>query len=151
MNGFSWVIENEIAGMARPGYGAEQLWEWLADRNVGLVVSLTHDTPDPGVLAKHGLDLAHLPVADFTPPDAETIDEFLEKARFYNHEGKAIVVHCGAGIGRTGTMIACYLVDKGFDPAEAVEIVRRARPGSIETPEQEQAVHALAKRMKPGP
>ncbi len=97
MNGFSWVIENEIAGMARPDATGDQVWSWLADRNVGLVVSLTATPPDAGVLAKHGLDLAHLPVPDFSPPPPELIDSFLEQARFYRHEGRGIVVHCGAG------------------------------------------------------
>ena len=56
-------------------------------------------------------------------------------------------MHCGAGIGRTGTMIACYLVDKGFSAEEAIQLVRQARPGSIETREQEQVIHDLAQRM----
>jgi atypical dual specificity phosphatase len=148
MNNFSWVIENEIAGMARPDMRSEAIWAWLAERNVGLVVSLTSGAPSADVLARHGLDLLHSPVPDFTPPGAEVIAEFLQKARFYRHEGKAIVVHCGAGIGRTGTLIACYLVDKGYDPEEAIDTVRRARPGSIETSEQEQAVRALAERLR---
>lgn len=148
MNNFSWVIENEIAGMARPSGRSDAIWPWLAERSVGLVVSLTTAAPDADLLAHHGIDVLHLPVPDFTPPSAQVIGEFLEKARFYRHEGKAIVVHCGAGIGRTGTLIACYLVAKGLDPEEAIETVRRARPGSIETPEQEQAVRALAERLR---
>jgi atypical dual specificity phosphatase len=148
MNGFSWVVENEIAGMARPEPRSEAIWAWLAERNIGLVVSLTTAAPDAGVLARYGLDLLHLPVPDFSAPNQEVIREFLEKARFYRHEGKAIVVHCGAGIGRTGTLIACYLVDKGMDPGEAITKVREARPGSIETPDQERAVRALAERLR---
>lgn len=147
MNGFSWVIDNEIGGMARPDGRDEAIWGWLSERNIGLVVSLTGAAPDAGVLARNGLDLLHLPVPDFTPPTLDAINEFLEKARFYHHEGKGIVVHCGAGIGRTGTMIACYLVDKGFSAEEAIQLVRQARPGSIETREQEQVIHDLAQRM----
>jgi atypical dual specificity phosphatase len=147
VNGFSWVIENEIGGMARPDPRHEGVWAWLAERNVGLVVSLTGAAPDAGVLARHGLDLLHLPIADFTPPGPGDIEEFIAKARFYRHEGKAVVVHCGAGIGRTGTMIACYLVDRGFGADEAIRLVREARPGSIETVEQEQVIHDLAARQ----
>lgn len=150
MNGFSWVIENEIAGMARPQLRADALWEWLAGQGIGLVVSLTRDAPDAGLLARFGVDLAHLPVPDFTPPTPAGIDEFLEKAHFYRHEGKSIVVHCGAGMGRTGTMIACYLVGKGMSAADAIEIVRQARPGSIETLAQEECVVELAARLDAG-
>jgi atypical dual specificity phosphatase len=147
VNGFSWVIENEIAGMARPDFRAESLWRWLAERNIGLVVSLTGGAPDADLLAQHGIELLHLPVPDFAPPGKEAVDAFLQQARFQRHQGKAVVVHCGAGIGRTGTMIACYLVDKGFAPDEAIRMVRHARPGSIETAEQERVVHELAARL----
>ena len=41
-----------------------------------------------------------------------------------------------------------YLVDKGFDAEQAIQMVREARPGSIETPDQEQVIHDLAARMK---
>jgi len=54
------------------------------------------------------------------------------------------VVSCYAGIGRTGTVLACYLVHRGEEPAEAIIRVRRLRPGSIETPEQETAVRQYA-------
>ena len=148
MNGFSWVLENEIGGMARPDGRDETIWNWLAERNIGLVVSLTTVAPDAGVLARHGIDVLHLPVPDFTPPSPQAISEFLEKARFYRHDGKAIVVHCGAGVGRTGTMIASYLVDKGLSAEEAIRAVRESRPGSIETVEQEQAIIDLAGRMR---
>src|SRR5688572_15836237 len=56
MNGFSWVVENQIAGMARPELRSEAVWAWLAERNIGLVVSLTSAAPDAGVLARYGLD-----------------------------------------------------------------------------------------------
>lgn len=148
MNNFSWVIEGEIAGMARP-YGRDAgLWPWLAQQGIRLVVSLTGAIPDANELAAAGIDLLHIPVEDFSPPGEEDIDRFLGTARFYRHEGKAIVVHCGAGVGRTGTMIACYLVDKGMTAPEAIELVRKRRPGSIETLEQEQAVFELAARLR---
>ena len=146
MNGFSWVIENEIAGMASPMGRDDALWQWLADKGIGLVVSLTTRAPDSNLLASHGLELLHLPVPDFTPPPPDAIDQFIEHARFQRHEGRAIVVHCGAGIGRTGTLIACYLVDQGMTAEQAIREVRGKRPGSVETPEQEAAVRGFAAR-----
>jgi atypical dual specificity phosphatase len=134
--------------MASPAGKDDAIWQWLADQGVGLIVSLTSRAPDRNALASHGLELLHIPVPDFTPPMPEDIDTFIEHARFYRHERRGIVVHCGAGYGRTGTLIACYLVDRGMDPEGAIATVRKARPGSIETREQEQAVHDLAARLK---
>lgn len=46
------------------------------------------------------------------------------------------------GRGRTGVMAACYLVHfQGFYPQSAIGTVRQQRPGSIETFQQERAVH----------
>ena len=60
--------------------------------------------------------------------------------------GESVVVHCAAGYGRTGTMLACYLVHKGYGPTEAINEVRRKRPGSIETKEQENAIYEYSAR-----
>ena len=51
------------------------------------------------------------------------------------------VVHCAAGLGRTGTFAAQLLVTSGLTPQKAIAAVRQARPGTIETEAQEQAVY----------
>ena len=57
------------------------------------------------------------------------------------HERKmGLAVHCAAGLGRTGVVLACYFIDKGLTAANAIARVRRLRPGSIETEEQEKAI-----------
>lgn len=52
-----------------------------------------------------------------------------------------VAVHCRAGYGRTGTMLACYLVAvEGYSAVDAIAETRRRRSWSIETEQQEQAV-----------
>ena len=51
-----------------------------------------------------------------------------------------MLLHCRGGIGRTGTIAARLLVEFGFKPADAIALVRRTRPGTIETSAQEQYV-----------
>lgn len=150
VNNFSWVIEGEIAGMAQPPASGEALWQWLHERGIKLVVSLTPRSPDRELLARYSMEVLHLPVPDFTPPAPEIIRKFLEHARFYRRQKQALVVHCAAGIGRTGTLIACYLVDRGMDADAAIAAVRKARPGSIETGEQEEAVRRLERELRAG-
>ena len=93
----------------------------------------------------------YVPVRDFTPPDQDQIDrmiEFIDEQLVQN--SRPVVVSCFAGIGRTGTVLACYLVKRGADPADAINEVRRLRPGSVQTPEQEAAVHEYAQRHTAG-
>lgn len=58
-------------------------------------------------------------------------------------------MHCTLGFGRTGTMLACYLVkERGLCAGDAIAEIRRLRPGSIETYEQEKAVFQFYQRTK---
>ena len=54
-------------------------------------------------------------------------------------------MHCGGGLGRTGTLLACYYVRRGLSPEEAIAWVRAGRPGAVETPEQVATVAAFAR------
>ncbi|MDR1520266.1 MAG: dual specificity protein phosphatase family protein [Planctomycetota bacterium] len=154
---FSFVIPGKLAGCARPG----GLWGDLRSDLAGLVrqgvaalVSLTQDALEPAALRDAGLAALHLPIADFAAPTQEQIAEFVAFADRWIGAGGAVAVHCGAGYGRTGVMLACYLVSRGASAEEALRLVRRERPGSVETSEQERSVRdfylSLARRLEIG-
>ena len=61
-------------------------------------------------------------------------------------EGENIVVHCRGGLGRAGMISAHLLVESGVEPNAAMDRVRAARPGAIETPQQEGRVRSGSPR-----
>ena len=136
---FCWLIEGEIAGMARPSSSVND-FEILKDSDIGAIVSLTESPLNKVLIEEFGFEVKHIPVKDFETPSLVQIEDFLEFAKNVRAKDKKLVVHCDAGIGRTGTMLACYLVSKGYNAEKAIELVREKRPGSIETNEQEKIV-----------
>jgi atypical dual specificity phosphatase len=119
----------------------------LAEQGVALLVNLHERAHPPAALARHRLTELHLPVPDFTPPTAAQLDHGVAAVEEALANGQKVAVHCGAGLGRTGTLLACYLVKQGCSPAEAIARIRRLRPGSVETAQQELAVHAYAREI----
>ena len=97
---------------------------------------------------KMGIEWHHLPIDDVSVPD-EDFDELWEysgaRLRMHLAKGRCAVIHCRGGLGRTGLVAARLLVELGYKPDQAIDEVRRARPGAIETTEQEQYV----KRCQP--
>ncbi len=83
-----------------------------------------------------GMAWYHLPVGDFQAP-GEAFAEPWAGARpaLLEHLGMGgkILIHCKGGQGRSGTIAALLLIGCGHRPAEAIRIVRRTRPGAIET------------------
>jgi ADP-ribosyl-[dinitrogen reductase] hydrolase len=61
------------------------------------------------------------------------------------HRRSDLLVHCRGGLGRAGTIAARVLVELGMEPKKAIASVRAARPGAIETLQQEEFVLGLAK------
>jgi atypical dual specificity phosphatase len=99
---------------------------------------------------RHGLIEVHLPVSDFVAPTAEQLERGVTTILDARARGKYVAVHCGAGLGRTGTLLACYIVHRGkLGAREAIEQVRRIRPGSVESRAQIKAVEAYALRLPP--
>jgi atypical dual specificity phosphatase len=142
---FSFVVEGVLAGLARPGAGEV---EALAAHGIKGLVSLTETALGLDAVARGGLECLHLPVRDFAAPSLETVETFVGFVRRVRTErGGAVAVHCGSGVGRTGTMLACFLVSEGRGAAEAIAEVRRLRPGSIETDGQERTVSAWEDRL----
>jgi ADP-ribosyl-[dinitrogen reductase] hydrolase len=93
-----------------------------------------------------GLDWYHLPIRDVSVPSAAFELAWKEAGRKLRTRllgGESVVVHCRGGLGRTGLVTARLLVELGKAPASALQQVRNARPGAVETVEQESYIFAL--------
>lgn len=140
LRNFSWLVKDEIAGMARP-VSLVGAFEGLKKYRIDAIVSLTVTPLTQSLVSEFGFAYIHLPVRDFSVPTFDQIELFVEFADRLRAEGKAIVVHCDSGFGRTGTVLSVYLVNfKGYTAGGAVTEVRHVRPGSVETAEQEDFV-----------
>ena len=103
-------------------------------------------TPDLLARARaYGMETAWLPTPDGSVPDSinafrELIERILDSAR----QGQTVIIHCRGGLGRTGLVAASCLVALGHAPSQAVQVVRRVRPGSVENRKQEEYVRAFS-------
>ena len=144
----SWL--DESAGIAACRYPrTSRALADLTDRGIVVLLNLHARPHPPELLVQYGLTEVHDPVPDFTAPTPAQLARAVRLIEDSVDRGQRIAVHCGAGLGRTGTVLACYLVARGASPPEAIARVRAVRPGSIETASQEAAIAQFA-RGRPG-
>jgi atypical dual specificity phosphatase len=120
--------------------------EEIAAEGIKLVISLETDYPLPN-FAEFGVEHYELPISDFEAPSKESVIKFITILRKALSEGKPVLIHCFAGCGRTGTMLALaeiYLFGERKG-ARAIRKVREVRPCAIETLPQEQAIRNHAR------
>jgi len=127
----------------------------IADWEAALVLSLTEReeaaTYGAGalgdLLAARGIRHLWFPIRDFGTPEADDAHWPMLAAELHGYLDRedALLVHCLGGKGRSGMIAMRLMVERGLSADDALGRLRRARPGAVETGEQEAwAARALA-------
>uniref|UniRef100_A0A8C9XGJ2 Cell division cycle 14A n=1 Tax=Sander lucioperca TaxID=283035 RepID=A0A8C9XGJ2_SANLU len=151
----NWIVPGKILAFSSPhahskienGYplhAPEAYFPYFCQNGITAVVRLNRKLYDSRQFEDAGFEHHDLFFLDGTTPSDLIIRRFLHVCE--STEG-AVAVHCKAGLGRTGTLIACYLMKHfRFTAAEAIAWNRICRPGSIIGPQQnflEEKQHSL--------
>jgi atypical dual specificity phosphatase len=146
---FHWVIPQRLAGMGAPGLLRDVHEDLAAISSAGIahLVTLTEEPLSRELLRPYGIGVRHHPIRDMGVPAIGTTASVLREVQHEIEAGKGVAFHCRAGLGRTGTMLASYLVWTGTGPRAALAAVRAIRAGYVQSRAQEQFVHRFAEAM----
>ena|ERR1700693_4099742 len=156
-----WAIPGVLAGMSMPFIHIERRMNhggalaaydddlptlYLA--GVRAVVSLLNIPTDAPVYESAGFGFLCLPVPDGGAPTMEQAVEFVRYVTQKRAAKLPVAVHCSAGIGRTGMMLASYLVSQGKSAEAAIRQMRAVEKAAIETPRQIQFLEQWAEKVR---
>ena len=141
---FSWLIDEKLAGSGMPTTFDEL--DWVLKQGIKSIVTMTENSlPEPWVKE---INYLHVPTPDLTAPDMDEINSAVDFIQEMIDNQEPVMVHCAAGMGRAGTILACYLIKyQKHSAIEAIQKVRKERPGSIQSEVQEIAITFFEKHV----
>jgi protein-tyrosine phosphatase len=144
---FTWVRGTSLAASGRP-YSKKQV-DWLRSKGVNVILTLTEE-PLPGEWTE-GLEAKHIAMKDHSPVGHSEMQLAADYIAASLSDGKVVLVHCLAGKGRTGSVLAAYMVAyEGKTARQAIEDLRAKRGGSVEGPQERSVLEFEAVALRGG-
>lgn len=136
--GFLWLKKGILAGTPRPGVFHDIHYDLKALQRVGVtcLVTLTERAPEVEEMHEYGIENIWSPIPDMGAPSLTQAFDICRKIEQALQGEKVVAVHCRAGLGRTGTILAAYLIWEGKEALDALETVRRVEPRWVQSEEQ---------------
>jgi len=139
---FSWIIEKKLAGSAIPT--SKEEIDWVKQEGVKSIVTIREEPLEEEWIKD--INYLHIHSNDMGVPEFEDLINSVDfiHERLVNNE--PVMVHCLAGLGRTGTILACYLIKyEKMLADDAITKIRKQRSGSIQSYSQEEIIFRFEK------
>ena len=142
---FSWLIENKLAGSGIPTSIDEV--QWVTKQGVKSIVTVREEPLDDEWIKD--VKYLHVMSNDMGVPEFNDLLAAVDFIHSRLTHDEPVLVHCLAGLGRTGTILASYLVKyQNISADEAIQKVREERPGSIQSYPQEEIIFRFSKSLQ---
>ena len=141
---FSWLIEGKLAGSAIPTSKDEV--KWMQDEGIKSIVTIREAPLDEDWVDE--MKYLHVLSDDMGVPTFDDLKHSVDYVHERIQNNEPVMVHCLAGLGRTGTILACYLIKyEKMSAEDAIYHVREKRHGSIQSFVQEEMIFQYAKTL----
>ncbi len=149
---FQWILWGRLAGMSRPGLLDELAKDvrTLKAQGVTSIVSLEEEPLHHEALAAAGFATLHFPVVDMAVPSLADALRLGTEILARIDRGESVALHCKAGLGRTGTMLAICLILRGYSAVHVFVFLRQLNPYYIQSDAQHRFVEDFAHSLSRG-